>query len=804
VGRPTVQRGLIVGRTSQLVVAGFAALWLAGPAFVPGLADPHESARADLARRVAVQLFGAALTRPGDPTGLPTLGDLGSGELPTVAMALSFRVFGYHDWAARLPALFFAVVAVLALHSALTFTSGSRAASVGSVSLLAMPLFFLHARSVGGEGIAMAGIALVVAGGVRVLLSRHVGLGTALLAVGLVVTVHTRGFGVAVAPLLALAVAGWYVGRPLGWVLAFVGLAFASLGVFVGGLERAGAQEQFRLVGLRLAPPGPRNRTFDQAARHLGHAAFPLSAFVPLALFVRARRLPGETEPEQFGRVLWVVGTVASTVSHLGLTNLAGPLPFFGAVFVAGLLGDFVASLGQRVSAVGAVLTVALVTLLGVDCARDPSRLFAALAWQPGGLSSATSTVAVVSAIGVLTGWATLAGAWDRDALLPTTLRAYWAERRGRMLQALRWLQTERDGRLFFGLALFEATLVGLAALFALGGRAGWAPIVGLPPRLGELAVAAWWGAPLVALAIWAGSTLMRDVMALARRWMGRSDLFALGVVVGGGWLGFVYFPEAQSVASPKPALIAFETLRGDRDALGIVGVSRTAVGLHSDVTPVVLDAPPAGLAFLARASEGTEERSFLLAGRELLPNLNHLWRAERSQNLPVVGLWDQFFLASASSPAAGPYDAWLGSEIPTMAHEADFVFDERIEVVGWQLESASGKLVESMLPGVPYTLKVALVVRGRLRDEWRIFTHVERGSERRAFDHAFREGAYPMRYWLAGDVLVDETTIVVPEELPVGDYTLFFGFFHGKERLPVSRGDAPGDRARLGRLRVL
>jgi hypothetical protein len=786
------------------VVASFAALWLAGPAFVAGLADPHESARCDLARRVAVHLFGADLARPGDPQGIPTLGDLAAGELPTTAMALSFSLFGYHDWAARVPALLFGVVAVWAVYDALSLTSGPRAATVGSVALLAMPLFFLHARSVAGDGLVMTGQALVVAGGVRLMLGRAPALGAALAGLGLVVAVHSRGLGVVVAPLFALGVSGWVARRSARRFLPPLALALGALALFVGAAHAASPQEDYRLLGLRLAAPRAADRTFDQVVRHLGHAAFPLSGFVPLALAAQARARDGEIETERFGRCLWVVGVVSSAGAHLWLTSLAGPLPFFGVVFVAGLLADFVASLGRRVSLVGAIVTVLAVALLGVDCARDPSRLFTALSWRPTSLASEGSVVALVSATMGLTAWATLAGPWEKPPNADSGLAAWLRRRAHAAHHALRLVQTYGDGRLLFTLALLEATLVGVAGMIALGSRAGWSPVTRLPVVVGKTAASAWWALPLAALGAWSALALAGDALALARRWVSRATLFSLGASIAASVLGFAYFPAALSSESPRPAVLAFESARRPGDALGVLGVSRAAVGLHSDVAPVVLDAPAAGFTFLTREPAGGSPARFLLADRRSLPGLNHLWRAERAQNLPVLGLWDGHVLAAASSERAGPFDAWLSSDVPTLAHESAVVFDDTIEIVGWQVESASGKVVDSLVPGVLYSLKVALVTRGRLRDEWEIFTHLERGSERRAFDHAFREGAYPMRYWLPGDVLVDEVEIVVPEDLPRGELTLFFGFFRGKERLPVSRGDATGDRARLGKLRVL
>src|SRR5580692_3113908 len=83
-----------------------------------GLWDPYELNVADLARRLALNLFGAGtLSLDGAENSLPHLNDLGRPELPFDSIALGFRVFGLHEWAGRAPLALWGVAGVLATYA---------------------------------------------------------------------------------------------------------------------------------------------------------------------------------------------------------------------------------------------------------------------------------------------------------------------------------------------------------------------------------------------------------------------------------------------------------------------------------------------------------------------------------------------------------------------------------------------------------------------------------------------------------------------------------------------------------------
>ncbi len=149
---------LRLGRVATAAIAlGLAALVLFSMLAKSGIWDPYELDTADLARRIAINTFGAAdLALPKAANGMPTLSDLKMGELPFTSMALAFKVFGVRDWVGRLPLAIWAFAGVLALYVFLARLVHRRAALYATVALVTMPLFFMQARTMLGDAVTMS------------------------------------------------------------------------------------------------------------------------------------------------------------------------------------------------------------------------------------------------------------------------------------------------------------------------------------------------------------------------------------------------------------------------------------------------------------------------------------------------------------------------------------------------------------------------------------------------------------------------------------------------------------------------
>ena len=152
-------------RAALALALGVPAVLLLARLGAGGIWDPYELNVADLARRVAINVLGASkLALDGMDNSLPKLGDLGRNELSSVSMALGFRVFGLHEWAGRLPLALWGLAGVAATHLGLSRLVDRRAGVYGALVLSTMPLYFLQARTMLGDIVTMAAVAIAFFG----------------------------------------------------------------------------------------------------------------------------------------------------------------------------------------------------------------------------------------------------------------------------------------------------------------------------------------------------------------------------------------------------------------------------------------------------------------------------------------------------------------------------------------------------------------------------------------------------------------------------------------------------------------
>jgi hypothetical protein len=136
---------------------------------------------------------------------------------------------------------------------------------------------------------------------------------------------------------------------------------------------------------------------------------------------------------------------------------------------------------------------------------------------------------------------------------------------------------------------------------------------------------------------------------------------------------------------------------------------------------------------------------------------------------------------------AAGTDDAVLTLARPTCVSGATLdpshkpaspiVWDDRIELVGWDLPATARV-------GEPTTVALVFRVRAPIVHAWELFAHFDGADDRRQIgDHVPVSETCPTSTWKVGDVLVDRfsTTLPVAEA-----FTLRIGFFRYGE------GDAP------------
>ena len=348
-----------------------------------GIWDPHELNVADLARRIGVQLWGAeSLLLTDADNSMPTIEVLGKGELPFTSMAAGFAAFGLHEWAGRLPLALWALAGVLSVYWLLSRLMDERAGVFSSIVLSTMPLFFVQARTMLGEIVTIAALAMAVCGlGVLVFDNRatsRVRMAAAALGLlGLASAFMSRGILIGIAlPLLTIGFA-WLLGvvsvrgaqeKALSTIFGGASLAVGIIAGLYGAYALSVVQgaQAVRLLGVVVTHP-VHPPTFDQTILFLGHGLFPWSAFIPFAvgrLFRPGVDLPDEQATrERSLRVLLVVGASLSYGVMAWMSIYAPHIPFAGVALLAAIAAVAIRDL-ERGAPASRTLALGVVTFL--------------------------------------------------------------------------------------------------------------------------------------------------------------------------------------------------------------------------------------------------------------------------------------------------------------------------------------------------------------------------------------------------------------------------------------------------------
>jgi hypothetical protein len=807
-----------------------AALWIVLPIGRGGAWDPYELDVADLARRIAVHAFGATdLARAGDPATIPTLTDLGMGELPFTWMALVFRWFGVSDVTGRGAMAVWAVVGAAALGALVRRASGERTSFWAVAVLVTMPLYLLQGRTMLGDIVTIASFAIAVSGMLlwAIIPGRARWAAAAVGAAGLAAGFMSRGWllGVA-APCVSVGVAMLVGGELLGGSAAsarirrIVGTVLVALGALaavrfcVVALPLVDTDAPLaREAGMILWDSRPNDATFDRLLRQIGHGLFPWSALLPWALS-RAFSTR-ETGPEAFVRIALAVASIVAFACGTLVVPWAGALPYVGVVPLAGLVALALADLdrGQRPSPVAALGVGAAYALLVIDLTREPVRTLAAFGLVSPTLPPAYDEPAkrAVVVAGLLSAPIVIVALAKSEATLRLTFREVLPFLAARVREARtdaralgRAAVAAFQGNLLFFLVVFEAGLVGLAAMLFIGGRAEWESVTSLPHAAVRAGQAAWWALPLAALGAavaWRAGAAAVDAAAAVTR-LGRGGVVGLAVAMGGTWLSFGYYPALAAELSPKEVFETFRAKRAPGEELALLGASPRSGAFYAGQTVPSFSDERSAFDWLDAAGDN---RRFLVVKARDLARLNSLWRGEHQANLPVIDARRSENLLAVSRLGDEPNQNPLGDIVldadPTPAKPLATRFLDDLDVLGWEVRDERGRLVDAVVPGKPFKLVFYYRVLARVGD-WQAFVHLD-GRSRQNADHAVLGGRYPMPLWQPGDRVRDEIDVTLPPNFGPGEIWVFFGFFQGKTRMRVTEGEHQEDRAIAGRIKV-
>ncbi|HVJ89238.1 MAG TPA: glycosyltransferase family 39 protein [Labilithrix sp.] len=487
-----------------------------------GLWDPYELNVADLARRVALNLHGAAnLALEGADNSLPHLNDLGRPQLPFTSIALGFKLFGLHEWAGRAPLALWGVLGVVATYGFVARLIDKRAGVFSAIALTTMPLYFVQARTMLGDVVMMSSLAMAFGGlAVAVFGSREGdprdsvtrGLWLLLAVIALVAGYFTRGsllgvgvpaVGIGAAYLIAVANGQRFdkVSHAVGVLAGLVGASFAVRGIVV--LSAGHFNDMTVPVAGVLMKPPSKYPTFDFVIGHVAAALAPWSAFIPFA-FGRMFTTPVGIGSEAFAResqarLALLVGAAVAFVAHGWMAARADLVAFSAPAVLAAACGIALRDYerGAHPSVAVGVGTAVMLGLLHHEMHRLPEKAFHAFSVAAGATfpeSFKNHSIAIWTL--VLVGFAGIVFlTWvERDPERePFEPKGY--------LRVLLALRDAWDGML--ALAYFAmvagASLAGLAVWLGTRQHAKWLPQ--LSSQMRDAVLNAWWATAFVPLA---------------------------------------------------------------------------------------------------------------------------------------------------------------------------------------------------------------------------------------------------------------------------------------------------------------
>jgi 4-amino-4-deoxy-L-arabinose transferase-like glycosyltransferase len=826
-------------RPTRLLAFGIAALVLFPFLAQSGIWDPYELDTADLARRIAVQVFRATgLALPNATNSLPTLSDLKMGELPFTSMALGFKIFGLHDWTGRLPLAVWAFVGVVVLHEFLARLVDRRAGLYGAIALVTMPLYFMQARTMLGDIVTMVSLTLGFCGLAGAMLDDAaprklrprlgwlsvgiVGLVAGYLSRGLIIGVAVPALGVG----LSWAVirgAGEGRGTPARDVFGALTLALGAAALGLGWIALLRAPPDLplsRAIGFALLKKAPTDSTFDLTFQKLGHSLFPWSAFLPFA-FGRLFRAPvyeggallppGAVERETHVRVALLVGASVAYGAFALVAPYAGAIPFAAPALLAGIAAIAVLDYerGAPPSRALALGCLVIGIVLYADIVREPEKAMSVFVVDRPQFPKSFEVEGGRRMLVVLAAFAGLIGlTWfEAQPRAPSEPPRVWA--RGMLdtyRQGLVDLSAIWNGNLLFGLVIVEAALIGLGSMIFVGKRAGWGPVDKLPKNFVDLGLNVWWVAPLAVAAAPPLLFLIRD----AFRWLvertraSRASFTLIAALIAGAVQSFWYYPALAAQLSPKEVFDAYARLHVDREPLALLGVRERAVAYYSGGEVESFAEVNRAFAWL---TERMDQRRWMVVKADDLPRLNSLFRTLAARNIPVLDGRSSQILLVSNQLGGRENESWISKmvldEKPSPVVPIDIAFEDQLEAFGWEVRDKSGRVVDSVVPAKTYHLRVYYRVLRSISGNWKAFVHIDGFQRRFNGDHNALDGKYPMNLWQAGDVIVDDLAFQLEPNFTPGDYTVFFGFFSGETRLRVMRGPSQDNRGVAGVIHV-
>ncbi|MBW2525828.1 MAG: hypothetical protein JRI23_16715, partial [Deltaproteobacteria bacterium] len=591
------------------------------------------------------------------------------------------------------------------------------------------------------------------------------------------------------------------------------------LGLDTLAAAELGDKSVLRHLGVPLLAKPPSETTFELVVRDLGHALFPWSAFLPFAigrLLLHRRRPDADAAVRDLAlRLGLLLGTATAYGALTLLAPYAGAIAFAAPALLAAVAAMALLDLeqGARPSPTVAGGTLLLAIVLWRDMVKIPVKALSAYGVSERTLPKGVEGVGAELVLAAAAVFATVAFlSWLEHSGTPTVGSGPWirarlaAYRSGAQALARLW-----KGNLLFGLLVAEAALVGLGAMLYVGRRLGWSAVERFPHNVSLIGVNAWWVLPLAPVAAVLSFELVRAVFAqlLSITRLPRASAMALGALVAGGILCFGYYPALAAQLSPKAVFERYAEVHGAGQPLGVLGLRVRAAEFYAQGEHVeALSSARAAHRWLtATAGEGEEARRFLVFRSKDLPELNSLFREHAGENLPVLDARSGTILLASNELGGLPNVSWLEpyvrSEVGAVQHPVSAVFEDKLEALGWDVIDDRGRAVAHVVPQRAYRMRFYYRVLGPITRSYKAFLHIDGHRRRHNGDHEPLRGEYPLTRWRPGDVIVDEYPLTLEPNFTPGRYSVYYGFFQGKNRFAVRKGPHHDNRIDGGTLVV-
>lgn len=271
-----------------------------------------------------------------------------------------------------------------------------------------------------------------------------------------------------------------------------------------------------------------------------------------------------------------------------------------------------------------------------------------------------------------------------------------------------------------------------------------------------------------------------------------RVGLIALAGFAVGAYATFGFQPALSAHFSPREVYDTYNDLRGGQDGLAEYRVSGRAAAYYAEGETSELASQEELIRWLTEPAEGA--RRWAVMPADELASVNRAYRQVARRHLYVADARSARVLLVASEPIDGRDNAnfiadavFPVSEAPSPRQRVGCLYDERIELVGYDLELPQAGFAGA---GQAFTITWHWRAIQRVPGNYKIFLHVDGAGNRLNGDHEPVGDRYPVRLWDEGDVILDRQTLTVPANYRPGLYTFFIGFYAGNDRLAVTPGD--------------